>query len=197
MAAAVPISTRAGVTRKYSDANLISRAPIFLPRYSGVRPTISPATNTVITARISMPYRPEPVPPGATSPSIMLMIGIMPPSAVYESWKESTAPVEVSVVAAANAAELGTPNRVSLPSVAAPTARGTVPSWAVSKPIVSATLARAMTAMAARIAYPCRFWPTMRPKTRGRLNGMHSSRKISSQLVHDVGFSNGWALLML
>ena len=71
IATAVPTSTSVGVVRKYSDANFISRPPIFLPRYSGVRPTISPATNTVITARISIPYRPEPVPPGATSPSIM------------------------------------------------------------------------------------------------------------------------------
>ena len=70
------------MTRKYSEANLISRAPIFLPRYSGVRPTISPATNTVMIASTSMPYRPEPVPPGATSPSIMLTIGTPPPSAV-------------------------------------------------------------------------------------------------------------------
>ena len=82
IAAAVPMSTRAGVTRKYSDANLTSRAPIFLPRYSGARPTIRPATNTVTTARTSMPYSPAPTPPGATSPSSMLMIGIMPPSAV-------------------------------------------------------------------------------------------------------------------
>ena len=29
-------------------AILISRASIFLPRYSGVRPTISPATKTAI-----------------------------------------------------------------------------------------------------------------------------------------------------
>ena len=29
-----------------SIASFISRASIFLPRYSGVRPTISPATNT-------------------------------------------------------------------------------------------------------------------------------------------------------
>ena len=87
------------MVRKYSEANFISRPPIFLPRYSGVRPTISPATNTVMTARTSMPYRPEPVPPGATSPSIMLSIVIAPPRLVYESWNESTAPVEVSVVA--------------------------------------------------------------------------------------------------
>ena len=32
-----------------------SRAWIFLPRYSGVRPTISPAMNTVSTTIISMP----------------------------------------------------------------------------------------------------------------------------------------------
>ena len=55
MAAAVPTSTSVGVVRKYSEANFISRAPIFLPRYSGVRPTINPATKTVITARIKMP----------------------------------------------------------------------------------------------------------------------------------------------
>src|ERR1700730_10569658 len=74
IATAAPIRTNAGVVSRYRDANFISRAPIFLPRYSGVRPTINPATNTVITARINMPYRPEPVPPGATSPSIMLNI---------------------------------------------------------------------------------------------------------------------------
>ena len=152
IAAAVPISTSAGVIRKYSEANLISRAPIFLPRYSGVRPTIRPATNTVMTASTSMPYRPAPTPPGATSPSIMLTIGIMPPSAVYESWNELTAPVEVSVVAAAKVAEFDTPNRISLPSIAAPTACGTVPRPASSKTLVSAMLAMARMPITARIA---------------------------------------------
>ena len=88
-----------------------------------------------------MPYRPAPTPPGATSPSIMLTIGIMPPSAVYESWNEFTAPVEVSVVAAAKVAEFDTPNRISLPSIAAPTACGTVPRPASSNTLVSAMLA--------------------------------------------------------
>ena len=45
-----------------------------------------------------MPYRPEPVPPGATSPSCMFNNSTMPPRLVYESWNESTAPVEVRVV---------------------------------------------------------------------------------------------------
>src|SRR5690242_17056325 len=63
--AAAPTRTSVGVVSRYRDANFISRAPIFLPRYSGVRPTIRPATNTVITASTRIPYRPEPVPPGA------------------------------------------------------------------------------------------------------------------------------------
>jgi hypothetical protein len=54
-----------------------------------------------------------------------------------------------------------------------------------------------MMAIAATIAYPCRLLPTIRPKVRGRLNEMTSSRKISSQLVQLVGFSNGCALLAL
>ena len=51
IATAVPVSTISGVIRKYAAASLISRGLIFLPRYSGVRPTIRPATNTVITAQ--------------------------------------------------------------------------------------------------------------------------------------------------
>ena len=37
----------AGKIRMYSIASFISRPSIFLPRYSGVRPTISPAMKTV------------------------------------------------------------------------------------------------------------------------------------------------------
>src|SRR5258706_4718849 len=136
IATAAPTRTSAGVVSRYSDANLISREPSFFPRYSGVRPTINPATNTVMTARINMPYNPEPVPPGATSPSIMFSIVTVPPSAVYESWNESTAPVDVNVVAAANVADCGTPNRVSVPSVAAPTAVGTVPPCCTCNPLI-------------------------------------------------------------
>ena len=38
IAIAVPTSTSAGVVSRYSEANLTSRPPSFLPRYSGVRP---------------------------------------------------------------------------------------------------------------------------------------------------------------
>ena len=72
-----------------------------------MRPTISPAMNTVRIAKISMPYRPDPTPPGATSPICMLNSWINPPRLVYESCAESTAPVEVSVVDAANTDGVG------------------------------------------------------------------------------------------
>ena len=51
--------------------------------------------------------------------------------------------------------------------------------------------------MTATIAYPWRRSPIMRPKTRGRLNGMASSKNTSIQLVQAVGFSNGCELLAL
>ena len=54
-ATAVPISTTSGGIRITSEAIFISKASIFLPRYSGVRPTIRPATNTATMANISIP----------------------------------------------------------------------------------------------------------------------------------------------
>ena len=164
----VPTSTTTGMVRKYSEASFTSLAPIFLPRYSGVRPTISPAMKTVRTARTKSPYRPEPTPPGATSPSIMFASSTPPPRDVYESWNELTAPVDVSVVDDAKVAESETPNRASVPSVGPPTAVGTVPGWLSCAALTAMTLAIASTAITVRIAYPWRLSPTMRPNVRGR-----------------------------
>ena len=83
-------------------AIFISCASIFLPRYSGVRPIISPAMNTAISAKTSMPYRPEPTPPNTTSPSWISTIGTMPPSGVSESCIALTAPQLAAVVMVAN-----------------------------------------------------------------------------------------------
>src|SRR6202034_4126754 len=98
-----------GSVRKYSAAYFISTGRIFLPMYSGVRPTISPATNTVTMARTRMPYMPAPTPPGAISPSAMSNSAIPPPNGVSESWKQFTAPVEVTVVDDANSEQPGGP----------------------------------------------------------------------------------------
>ena len=109
-----------GGIRITSEAILMSNASIFLPRYSGVRPIISPARNTAITAYTSMPYRPEPTPPKTTSPSWICAIGTSPPSGVKESCMLFTAPQEAAVVMVANSAELTMPKRVSLPSMLPP-----------------------------------------------------------------------------
>ncbi len=72
-----------------------------------------------------------------------------PPSAVYESWNESTEPVDVNVVALAKVAESSTPNRVSTPSLAAPTACGTVPACTPCSTFSATMLPTAIRAIAA------------------------------------------------
>ena len=49
-----PSSTRAG-SRIARAASLISWASIFLPRYSGVRPTIRPARKMASSTKINIP----------------------------------------------------------------------------------------------------------------------------------------------
>src|SRR6516162_10233357 len=133
------ISTADGVVRMYSAAYFISVGRIFLPMYSGVRPTIRPPMNTVTTARTRMPYRPAPTPPGTTSPIIMLNRTVPPPNGVNESWNELTAPVDVTVVEAANKDDAGMPNTTFLPSIAAPAARRATPECWFSKKLTSDT----------------------------------------------------------
>ena len=55
MAAPAKPRMEAARIREATMHSFISRASIFLPRYSGVRPTMSPATNTAMMAITSMP----------------------------------------------------------------------------------------------------------------------------------------------
>src|SRR5580704_19155882 len=150
----VPIDSPAAVrmitgkVRKYSAAYFISTGRIFLPMYSGVRPTISPATNTVTMARTRIPYMPAPTPPGAISPSAMSNSAMPPPDGVSESWKQFTAPVDVTVVDAANTEHPGVPNLVSTPSVApcaSCAAVPAVPTWASNRLIPPTAAAQMIT----------------------------------------------------
>ncbi len=113
-----------GVVSMKMDAIFISRASIFLPRYSGVRPIISPAMNTPRIAKISIVYIPVPTPPGATSPSWIRNNGTNPPIGIMESCMLFTAPLEVPVVAEAKRAEAAMPKRASLPSMLPPACSG-------------------------------------------------------------------------
>ena len=80
------------MTRIAIEVIFISKASIFLPRYSGVRPIIRPAMNTPTMANTSMEYRPVPTPPNTTSPSCIRNSGTKPPSGVKESCMALTAP---------------------------------------------------------------------------------------------------------
>ena len=88
------------------------------------------------------------MPPGAISPNIMFRIGTPPPSGVNESCIESTAPVDVRVVAFAKSAEDGTPKRTSLPSIAAPAAWSAAPECWASNVVTSVSEAAKITAIA-------------------------------------------------
>ena len=107
----------------HSSASMViftSLPSIFLPRYSGVRPIISPAANTATMANSRMPNRPEPGPPTMTSSSIMLDIITRPDSGMKLSCIALTAPSEEAVVTVANSADWPMPKRTSLPSMLPP-----------------------------------------------------------------------------
>ncbi len=74
-----------------------------------------------------------------------------PPRPVLEEWKESTAPVEVSVVEIEKIAEAPMPS-YSLPSIAPPAIWNAGPWWANSLHIIRAMKPTQMVAIVARIA---------------------------------------------
>ena len=100
--------------------SLISRASIFLPRNSGVRPTIRPEMKTPRMTNSSIEYRPEPTPPQITSPVIICAIGTAPPRPLSDSIAALTAPQDAAVVTATNSALEPMPKRCSLPSRLSP-----------------------------------------------------------------------------
>ena len=103
--------------RRRATTSLISRASIFLPRYSGVRPTISPPMKTASRTKSSIEYRPVPTPPKIDlADSDRLANGTAPPMPVSDSSAALTAPHEVTVVTAVHSAESAIPKRCSLPS---------------------------------------------------------------------------------
>ena len=76
-------------------AIFISKDSTFLPRYSGVRPTIKPGDEHRRAPNTSIPYSPAPTPPGVISPSRMWNIGTSPLIGCRLSCMALTAPVLV------------------------------------------------------------------------------------------------------
>src|SRR5450755_826183 len=193
------VATLTGTNNVPSAASLTSRAPSFLPRYSGVRPTISPAMNTASTTSSSIPNRPEPGPPKITSPVMMFDIATALPSPVNASTPLFTAPSPLAVPAATNSADPAVPKRCSLSCRLAPCSPAAciagVP-WA-SAAYRTPTPATNSTSMAEYSAQPWRVRPTMRPKVFVIAAGISSISRASTTLARPVGFSNGCAELVL
>ena len=175
----------------------MSKALIFLPMYSGVRPTISPAMNTVKRAKASMPYKPQPTPPKTTSPSCIRNMVIMPPRGVRESCIALTEPLLAAVVAAAHKELPPTPKRVSFPSMLPPRDATLSQDGApkISAQLRPTSAATKITVITIRIVFPCRVSLTAFPKVKHRAAGISSKQSASITLDSGVAFSYGNAEL--
>ena len=96
--------------------SFISFPSIFFPRYSGVRPIISPQRKTARITYIIIFINPTPFPPN-TQLSIMCRRGTIPPRGVNVSCILLTVPVVKDVVVVVKSADWATPNRTSFPSM--------------------------------------------------------------------------------
>ena len=141
-----------------------------------------------------------PTPPGATSPSRIIVIAAPPATAVRESCEEFTAPVEVAVVEIEKIEASCTLLRISLPSrfgactMPAAVSAGVVRVSAVSE---IAYPAPSRISMAPRIARPSFMRPSMRPYRNGNENGISNSTAMCRKSVNGVPDSNGCAELAL
>ena len=88
-------------------ASCISRASIFLPRYSGVRPTMSPAMNTARSDEYEHPVQAGPDPAEDDLAELDVDQGNEPAERREGVVVEVAAPQEASVVTVANRAEFG------------------------------------------------------------------------------------------
>ena len=95
---------RSGWSSIATIASFTSFASTFLPRYSGVRPTIRPARNTATMMYISMFSNPAPI-PLKTTLSIIIAIGTSPAIGLRLSCMLLTEPLDVAVVIAAQVAD--------------------------------------------------------------------------------------------
>src|SRR6266568_1616567 len=103
-----------GWTRKTIITSLTSRALIFIPKYSGVRPDMRPTMNTVMITYMTMYIKPTPSPPGVDWMNIP-----MNAERITRGWLPSrlelTDPVVTAVVTTVQNVEKNPPNLTSIP----------------------------------------------------------------------------------
>ena len=116
-----PVKPRmqAGPISRARTARDTSLASIFLPRNSGLRPTISPTIKTATMTYWIRYMNPTPTPPN-TAVNWRLKSAASPPKGVSESCMLLTDPVSAAVVMAVNILLRAGPKRTSLPSMLPP-----------------------------------------------------------------------------
>ena len=129
--------------------------------YSGVRPTMSPAINTVRIINTTIPYNPAPTPPKIISPSIRFNIAIIPAMGDKLSCIALTEPFDAADVEVAQSILLVMPKRVSLPSIKCKLPKMGLVAYSAYKEMPNPTTS--MISMAEKIAQPCREEPTIFP----------------------------------
>ena len=120
---------------------------------------------------------------------------------------ELTAPQDAEVVTDANRLLAAMPRRTSFPSMLPP-AWAMVCVWSTpnvarsgfptcSKWVTAIVKARKIASIAEKMATPCLLSETMRPNVKHKAAGIRKMHSISSRLAKAVGFSKGWAELVL
>jgi len=193
---AVPPMMNSGWVSIARTASFISRASILRPRYSGVRPTISPAMNTVMTTNKNMLVSPTPTPPKITF-SHMPAMGSSPVSGLSESCMLSTEPLDVAVVLTAHSGPAVGPKRSSLPSRFMEASTGSPAKAAVgrdSNTAAAVTKLRSRTSITPNTTTAWRMRAVIRPNIHTVAIGISRMHTSSRTFVQKLGFSNGCVL---
>jgi hypothetical protein len=194
-----PQRIRSGWRSRARAASFISLASTLRVRYSGVRPTMSPAMKTATTMNRNMLMNPTPTPPNATL-SHMPASGTRPVKGFRLSCMASTEPFEVAVVETAQSGPAAAPKRSSLPSRFGAEATG---RWAAaragagafSRRTAALSPATRRTPITAKTTRASRRREVRRPNIQTQAMGMRRIATFSTTLLANVGFSNGWAEL--
>src|SRR5712691_5702961 len=169
-----------GWTRNAIINSLTSRAVIFIPKYSGVRPDMRPTMKTVRMMNMTMYINPTPFPPGVAWISIPLKVESMTRGFMLDR-DALTEPVVTAVVTTVQKTEKKPPKRTSIPG---PTA-GKLEVKAIKRSSANSAYAPQ------RMGRLSRFLPINRPNTKQSVVGMSSMRKIWNMSDAGFGFWKG------
>src|SRR5487761_1825934 len=157
--------------------SLTSRPVIFIPRYSGVLPDMSPTMKTVMITYMIMYINPTPMPPGVAWISMPMNAAKMTSGFMAKS-EEFTEPVVTAVVTTVHNTDMKPPILVSIP--------GPIVTGVGMNAMIKSTAKRTNAAMI--MGMLSFFFPRKRPYTNVSAVGMSSIRIISRTFEAGFGF---------